>query len=158
MPDNFSEYDISKFTTSNFTMQFANLPEVTFYLHTVPFPTINASTVNVMMPNFPTKYGMPSTTLDYGIIDCEILLDEKLTTWFSIYDWMLYNTKHANLSDYYTQASILIFSNAKNLILRMDLVDCFPVTLGSFQLQYESADFQTFSASFQYRNIKFTRV
>lgn len=158
MPDNFSEYDISKFNTSNFTMQFANLPEVTFYLHSVPFPTINASVVNVSMPNFPNKYGMPSTTLDYGVIDCDILLDEKLTTWFSIYDWMLYNTKHADLRDYYTQASILVFSNAKNIILRMDLVDCFPITLSSFQLQFESADFQTFSATFQYRNIKFTRV
>lgn len=158
MPENFSEYDISKFNNNNFVMQFNNLPDVTFFLHSMPFPTINASVVNVNMPNFPIKYGMPSTTLDYGVIDCDILLDEKLTTWFSIYDWMIYNTKHANLNDYFTQATILVFTNAKNPMLRVDLVDCFPITLSSFQLQVESSEFQTFSATFQYRNIKYTRV
>jgi hypothetical protein len=94
--------------------------------------------------------------LEYGTFDVSFLVNENLTAWTTLYDWMkdlssvesTYTKRKANRK----QAVLTIMSNQNNPKLRIKYLNIFPISVGDleFDTTLSAEEHVIATASFRY--------
>jgi len=138
------------------------LPNFTFFVQGVVFPSITMNPVQTPTPYVPVFN--PSNTLSYEQLQVTYVVDEDMTSWFEIYNWMTnlgnptsldklgtLTTTPGKLNSVTSDASLLIKTNSNNDNVNVIFKDLFPVELTGFPMSSsEGQDFQTTTVAFAY--------
>ena len=149
---------------SNNKYQFVieRLPNFTFFVQGINMPSITMSPVQQNTPY--TAMYQPSNQLVYEQLQVTYVVDEDMTSWFEIYNWMTNLGNPVSLDKLGTlttvagkensvtsDASLLIKTNSNNDNIDVKFYDIFPIELTGFSLSSaEGQDFQTTVATFAY--------
>lgn len=150
----YPEIDLSKAGTNNFICVFSKIPNFSFFAQSFTMPGITAATIEVPLPQV-ARYTTPSTVIDYDILNIELLMDENFKEYFYFVEWMQKNTMTRDMPDMVGNSSIILLSNNKQPIIRLDFSDSFPISLSSFDMSIKESEFMTFTVSLKYHYYTF---
>jgi T4-like virus tail tube protein gp19 len=119
----------------------ARTPGVNFSVQKVDLPSITLGTAPVQTPF--VKIVNPGN-ISYGDLVISFRVDEDLSNYLEIYNWIVslghpddlnqYDTSRAARSD----GSVMILDSAKNAVMEVQFTDLYPTWLG--ELQFDSTD------------------
>jgi len=165
--------------STKFKFNMARLPGATYFCQTVNLPGL--SLTEVIRPTPFIDLYMPGEKLIYDSLNLTFLINEDLSDWEQMHDWIRAMTfprefeEYANLGKLsaasqirvgsrtppqYTDASVTIFTNKNNPQIRVNFKDLFPTTLGGIQFNaMDSAEnILTCDASFKFSYYNIERV
>lgn len=139
---------------TKFVLTFPEIPDTSYFCQQANIPGVKLGEAVQVTPNLDLFHA--GTKLTYNTFDIEFLVNENITAWTTIYNWMqdlsssdrTYNERKATRK----QAILTVMSNLNNAKLRVKYFNVFPVSLGNLPFDTTlSADQQlTSSASFRY--------
>ena len=154
---------------NKFTLNFSRLPNTQFFCQAVSVPGISMSEVPHNTP-FVDLY-VPGDKAIYDLLNVTFFVDEELTAWREIHDWIRAMTFPTNYEEYrsldrlsrntgvaqtktpqFSDASITLFSSSNKPYYRFKFYDVFPTTVSTFMLSAsDSAETQvTADGTFRY--------
>lgn len=145
----------------NFRLQIEALPDVLFNCQAVTFPGVGGGEVEVPTP-FQHQY-LSGTSFQHDPLVLTILLNEDLSSYYSLVTWIKNRTISESFTDYNAQAasdaglisdaSLQFYTSANNPSVIATFTDLFPLSVGGFQLDAttEVTSPITFQAQFQYQ-------
>ena len=78
--------DINPLSPTGFRMTIGKFPEVTYFCQEINIPSLSLGSIdfNTRLATIP----VPGETMTYSELDVEFLIDEKMTNYISIFDWL----------------------------------------------------------------------
>lgn len=157
--------------STKFRLNFNNIPGVTYFCQTANLPGVSLTEVSRTTP-FVDLY-VPGEKLIYDPLNITFLVNEDLSDWLQIHDWIRAMTFPKDFDEYrnlknlsdaaqyrwnnrqppqYGDATLTVYSNKNNPQIRVHYKDTFPTGLSG--LQFSSLDsaenIVTGEASFRY--------
>lgn len=136
---------------NKFTLNFSRLPNTQFFCQAVSIPGISMSEVPHNTP-FVDLF-VPGDKAIYDLLNVTFFVDEELTAWKEIHDWIRAMTFPTNYEEYrnldrlsrnsgaaqtktpqFSDASITLFSSSNTPYYRFKFHDVFPTTVSTFML------------------------
>jgi hypothetical protein len=154
---------------NKFTLNFSRLPNTQFFCQSLSVPGISLSEVPQNTP-FVDLY-LPGEKAIYDLLNVTFFVDEELTAWREIHDWIRAMTFPTDFAEYrnlgrlsksagvreslkpqYSDASITLLSSSNKPYFRFKFYDVFPTTLSTFIMSAtDSPDSQmTADGTFRY--------
>lgn len=98
------------------------------------------------------------TTVRYENLEIEFLIDEDLSNWLEIYNWIISlgmpegHSQYRGHSDRNSDGNLTIYSSHNNIELQFKFYDMFPVSLTGIQFTEEDSDtvYRKATASFAF--------
>ena len=159
--------------SAKFQLNFSRLPYVTFFCMAANIPGISLEP----LPHktlFVQLY-VPGDKIMYENLEVKFIVDEDYRSWQSVHDWIRGMTFPENFQEYdnlklqsrnqltinktpqYSDAILSVYTNKNNPHIRVQYIDCFPVSLSSIEFDTENdADhiiYATASFKFAYYNL-----
>ena len=152
---------------NGFKFSIKKSPNVNFFVQSVNLPTFSLGTVDVENPFI--KIPFPGDKLTYGQLDVTFKVDEDLTNYIEIYNWLVAigypdsfgqrasieppNVNIISGDGVYTDASLIITNSKMNPNYEVIFKDMYPISLS--ELQFDSTvtdiDYLTCTSTFAYR-------
>jgi hypothetical protein len=139
---------------TKYVLAFPEITETMYFCQKANIPGVSLSPVLQPTPTLDVFH--PSTKIEYNTFDITFLVNEDLSSWITIYNWMTdlssatpkYNIRQANKK----QATLTVMSNLNNPKIRIKLYNIFPLTLGDleFDTTLSAEEHITATASFRY--------
>jgi hypothetical protein len=168
VPDN-----ISPLSPNGFSFTIKKLPELSFFCQQVNLPGIQLGS-----PEFGNPFNVapiPGDTLTYDTLNVQFLVDERLSNYKAIYNWivalgfpenhqqylnLINSAELASLSELaknYSDATLGILDSSNNHVQSIVFYDLFPLSLDSLMFQSTNQDVQYLigNATFRYAYYKF---
>lgn len=136
---------------NKFTLNFSRLPNTQFFCQAISVPGLSMSEVPHNTP-FVDLF-VPGDKVIYDLLNVTFYVDEELTAWKEIHDWIRAMTFPTNYEEYrsldrlsrnngiaqtktpqFSDASITIFSSSNTPYYRFNFHDVFPTTLSTFMM------------------------
>ena len=158
---------------NRFTLNFARVPNVQYFCQNVTVPGISLSEAVITNP-FVDIYS-PGEKPIYDLLNVTFMIDEDLTAWKEIHDWIRAMTFPVEFAEYrelprlnkynsaandlkrnkfpqFSDASVSIFSSSNTPLYRFKFYDVFPTTLSTFIMNTQDApdNILTADATFRY--------
>jgi hypothetical protein len=136
--------------TTKFLLTFSRLPNLSFFCQSANLPGVSLSEVPFNTP-FIDLY-VPGEKLQYDTFNTTFLIDEDISGWMQIHDWIRAMTfpvefkeyatmeklstvsnfrKGVSLPPQYSDAILTVYTNKNNANFRVQFKNLFPVNLGS---------------------------
>jgi len=158
---------------TSFRLVLPKLPNVEFFCTGVNVPDVSFSEA-ILATSIGVNAFFPGDKLSFGELTVNYLVDEDLTNYSEVYDWMksitpasaptdfasLTGTRSNSTNTYtgvgsdleqYEDIMIVINTNKNNPNKIVHFYDAFPITLGGFQMSSESTDVAALSSSITFR-------
>jgi hypothetical protein len=165
---------------NGFRFMIQSLPKVTYFCQAANIPTMNLGFALQHTPlvNIPK----PGEKLDFGELSIRFMIQEDMANYIELYEWMIalgfpenhrqfqrrfaeqsFRTPEVNNQDVGTQRrtdlpeysdATLMVLNSNNLpIVRLNFIDCFPISLSGLDFDVSTGNTQYFvgNAVFKYR-------
>lgn len=168
IPDN-----ITPLSPNGFQFGIQKLPQLSFFCQQVNLPGITLGS-----PEFGNPFNVapiPGDTLTYDTLSVQFLVDENMSNYKAIYNWVValgfpetyeqYLTLISSadisglseLAKNYSDASLTILGASNNPVQTIEFYDLFPVTIDSLMFQSTNQDVQYLvgNATFRYAYYKF---
>jgi len=165
--------------STKFKLNFGRLPGVAYFCQTVNLPGVSLTEVPRNTP-FIDLY-VPGEKLIYDSLNVSFLVNEDLTDWLQLHDWIRAMTFPHDFSEYanlgklaassqlrvgsklqpqYSDGSVTIYTNKNNPQIRVNFKDLFPTTLSGVQFSsLDSAEnIITADASFRFTYYNIERI
>jgi hypothetical protein len=130
---------------NKFQLNFSRSPQLQYFCQSVSIPGISMSEVPQNTP-FVDVF-LPGEKAIYDLLNVTFLVDEELTAWIAMHDWIRAMTFPENFEEYrnlknlnpnrfakkpqYSDAKITLLSSANNPIKEFVFYDVFPTTLST---------------------------
>ena len=169
LPDNYN-----LLSPAGFKFQIKNLPTVTYFCQSVNLPGISLGEALRTTPFI--DFSVPGDKVSYDDLSVSFLVDEDLTNFLEVLNWMkklgsptdpskeyssLLNDKSANaMGGIYSDCSLTVLTNNMNANLDISFVDCWPTGLSELSLDTMTDDITpiTASATFKFRDFTIKKV
>jgi hypothetical protein len=132
---------------NKFILSFGRLPNMQYFCQGVSVPGISLSEAVQTTP-FVDLYS-PGEKAIYDMLNVTFYVDEELTAWKEIHDWIRAMTFPTDFEEYrklgslskrignektpqFSDASLTLLSSSNNPLYRFKLKDCFPTSLSTF--------------------------
>lgn len=165
--------NINPLSPNGFLFNIQKLPELSFFCQQVNLPGITLGSPEFGNP-FQTQ-PIPGETLTYDQLTVQFLVDETMTNYQAIYNWIValgfpnnyeqYTTFVSNedrgaiseLARNYSDATLQILGANNQAVKTVQFIDLFPITLDSLLFQGTNTDvnYLVGSATFRYGYYKF---
>lgn len=168
VPDN-----VSPLSPNGFMFNIQKLPSVSFFAQQVNLPGIT-----IGQPEFGNPFGIapiPGDTLTYDTLQVQFLVDESMSNYRAIYNWVVALGFPENYDQYvnflnasdalttselaknYSDATLTILGGSNNAVQTVQFHDLFPVSIDSLTFQSTNQDVQYLvgNATFRYAYYKF---
>jgi hypothetical protein len=139
---------------TKFILTFPEVPDMVYFCQKANLPGVSLGQAVQSTPNLDLYHS--GTKLEYGTFDVSFLVNENLTAWTTLYDWMkdlssvesTYTKRKANRK----QAVLTIMSNQNNPKLRIKYLNIFPISVGDleFDTTLSAEEHVIATASFRY--------
>jgi hypothetical protein len=152
---------------NKFQLNFSRLPSVQYFCQSVTLPGISMSEVPQTTPFIDVF--IPGEKAIYDLLNVTFMVDENLTTWKEVHDWIRAMTFPVNFDEYknlknlsdiirnnpkpqYSEAFITVLSSSNNPICKFVFYDVFPTTLSTVILSTTDTpdNIPTADATFRY--------
>lgn len=141
---------------TKFLLTFPSVTDTTFFCQKVNLPGVQSNELPRQVPNLDLY--VPGTRLSYSTLDITFLVNENLSSWKVIHDWLRDNTVDHQFHYRNVDAMLIILSNQNNPKIRIKYSNVFPITLGDLEfdttLSAENHISSTASFRFDYYNIE----
>ena len=129
---------------TSFRLIVARLPAVTYFCQSANIPSVDLEVIERPNQFVDLKeIGKPS----FGEFSVSFLVDETLTNWRSVYDWMNgispFTDHNSIVQPYEDMRSDLVLNvttNALNVVLEVSIKDAFPTSLSAIEFDSASTD------------------
>jgi hypothetical protein len=136
---------------TKYTVSFPEIPDTVYFCQKVNLPGVSITELTQVTPNL--DLFVPGTKITYNNFDMEFLINEDISSWLYIYNWMRgITTDMGSRTKPQTQAILTIFSNQNNPKIRIKYRDIFPLNLSDIQFDTtQSAEEHMYAtATFKY--------
>lgn len=149
--------------TGNYQFTVVRFPEVAFMVQNVELPTINLG--HATMATAVNDIPIPGETMDFSPLTVTFVVDEKMTNYLAINDWMVamgFPEKHQMYRDLmertasrlstnelakgFTDSVLTILGNNNVPIMQAYFTDCFPITLSGLRFSSTNNDAEPITA------------
>lgn len=148
-------------STLEFDLTIHRLPQVSFQVQTVVFPGISMGETPHATPNF--MLPLHGDRITYEPLSITLKLDEQMTAWDELHNWMIGLTKPQDTEQYlnltegeglYSDATITMISNNRVPIRQFTFLNMFPQSLGAISMDTKNSDieFVTLDVTFRYES------
>jgi len=147
---------------TKFQLVFARIPNLTYFCQAANLPGLSLSEVPRNTP-FVDIY-VPGEKVQYDTLNVTFLIDENMSGWFEIHDWIRGLTFPTDFQEYktlisqkvpfgaiYSDCIMTINTNSNAPNKRIKFVDCFPTTLSSVIFSSQDSAEQTMTADVTFR-------
>lgn len=162
---------------NKFQLNFSRLPNVQFFAQMVTVPGINMGEAYQPTP-FVDLY-TPGDKAVYDLLNVTFYIDEELTSWIEIHDWIRAMTFPKNFNEYknlkdlnnytryqpperpqYSDCTVTILSAANTPVVRFKYYDVFPTSVSTFVMNSTDTPDNpiTADASFRYSYFDIEKV
>jgi hypothetical protein len=135
---------------TSFVLTLDNLvyPNAEFTVQTMILPDVTVNGVPYMTPA--RNITMAADKIEYGAFEVSFLVDEDLTNYKEIHDW-LFNQVDLQTAQF-RDITLSILSSANNVNKQIKFVDAHPITLSSLPFDITTTDVEYLTAvvSFEY--------
>ena len=147
-------------------------PNFNYFIRKVGFPGCTIHNFN--LPNPFASGVMPADHIEYDLLQIEFKLDENLTGYFQIYDWMvgltrpasfdqaipIYNAQQPSANGVYSQCALTLMTNELVPNIQIIFDDVLPHHLSGFQLDTTAtgAPVVTASLTMKFRQYTYNKV
>lgn len=148
----------------NFQFSILRAPTVNFFIQKVKLPSVRLQSAD--MPNPFVKIPYPGEHLDYESLEISFKVDEDLTNYLEIHNWIKALGKPKSFHEYkdiesnpsytgngiYSDISLIILNSVKKPNFETIFTDAYPVSISALDFNTTDTDvnFITASASFKY--------
>ena len=150
-----------------FKLQIKKTPHVNYFVQKVTVPSVALGTAEVDTPF--TKIPFPGTKLTFGNLQVTFKVDEDMSNYLEIYDWLRDVGFPDNFAQYsniagqsitsgegvFSDITLITLSSAMNPNMEITFFDCFPVDLSAIDLDSTSADVEYVTATVTFANRRF---
>ena len=156
----------------NFTFVLKRSPHLNFFVQRINIPRMTLG--NLLAPSPLLNIPYAADHIDYGNLTLTFKVDEDLTNYMELHDWMVGLGYPENQDTYKTleskssssgeslksDISLVISDGIKNPNYEVTFRDAFPIELGEldFQTTDSSVDYVTASATFRYTIFNISKV
>jgi len=135
---------------TKFLLTIPSIVDTTFFCQKVNVPGITTPEMITQTPNI--DLFKPGTRISYNTFDINFLVNENLSSWRVIHDWMRDNSTNNNFRYQNVDATLTILSNQNNPKIRIKYTHIFPVSLGDleFDTTLSAENHVTSTASFRF--------
>lgn len=157
--------------SSNFRLALQRAPSLNFFLQGASIPGLSFEG-NIDMPTPFVKVPIPGDHLNYSPLTVEFMVDEDLTNYMELWNWMFSIAGPDSLdpslhqvvdnsigTDYTTRmrsdVKLIILSSAKNPNIEVTFYDAFPSTLGQLNFSTVNSDLNYIQSSVTFEYIKY---
>jgi hypothetical protein len=143
-------------------------PQLTYYCQNSSLPSIDLGNVSQTNPFISISY--PGDKITFNELTIDFLVDEDMTNYMEIYNWMLAIGYPDNFDQYarglrtvqatgaplptetpFSDGTLVVNTSANNMNLAFRFVDLYPSNLGVVNFTTKSADAVSAQATFKYR-------
>tara|TARA_B110000503_G_C7075004_1_gene382529 strand:- start:696 stop:1211 length:516 start_codon:yes stop_codon:yes gene_type:complete len=132
-------------------------PNAQFMVQQVALPDISVEAATYSTPF--RDIGMSGGKVNYGELSLTFLIDEQLTNYQEIHDWLfgLVSEQDSKSLKKNRDLTLMVLSSANNVIKQIQFVDAYPTTLGSlpFDVTQTDIEYLTATVSFGYSYFRF---
>lgn len=129
---------------NKFQLNFSRMPSVQYFAQSVSIPGISMS--EIPQPTPFTELYLPGEKPIYDLLNVTFLVDEEMTSWLEVHDWIRAMTFPTKFEDYqnlqklnpqalskpqYSNLTITVLTAANNPIVKFHYFDVFPTTLST---------------------------
>lgn len=158
---------------NKFQLNFSRMPSIQYFAQNVILPGVSLMEYPRTNP-FVELYS-PGEKAIYDLLTVTFMVDEELTAWKEVHDWIRAMTFPENFEEYanlpniarptvrlgfpqFSDARLTLLSNANQPIFQFDFIDIFPTTLSSMILSTTHSPEDVITADaifrFSYYNVK----
>lgn len=118
---------------TKYILTFSDIPDTVYFCQKVNIPGISIGMVTQVSPNL--DFFIPGTKITYNEFQMDFIVNEDLSSWLSIYNWMKnITTDNVKTKRPQGEAVLTILSNQNNPKLRLLFSNIFPHTLGDIEM------------------------
>jgi hypothetical protein len=142
---------------NEFRLVFHRIPNVVYFCQSVKIPEISFG--NTTQPSmFATPIRIPGTKIEYGSFDVSFPVSEDMKNWMEIFNWVTKippNRDFTGITEYkevFSDATLIILNSVSRPFIKVDFINCFPVSLAELNLTTTVTDINPImsSSSFAY--------
>jgi hypothetical protein len=158
---------------NKFQLNFGRLPSTQYFCQSVTIPGISMSEIIQATPF--TELFIPGDKPIYDMLNVSFMVDEEMTSWLEIHNWIRAMTFPTGFEDYqdlptlfpnalgkpqYSDATVTVLTSANNPILRFHYYDVFPISLSTIIMNAVDGpeNIVTADATFRYAYFNVERV
>jgi len=152
----------------NFTFRLKRAPHVNFFIQRINLPSISVQSIDIPTPFVKIPYA--GDHQNYGSLNITFKVDEDLTNYMEIRDWIVGLSKPENFQQYANLAShpsytgngivsdmyLMILTSAKNPNYSVTFHDAYPVSLGDLTFNTTSSDVNFLEVSSEFRYLSYS--
>jgi hypothetical protein len=161
--------------TGNYQFSLVKFPEITFMVKSVELPGISLGTITQATSVHDVP--MPGETMTFDDLQTTFYVDDKMSNYYAINEWMIglgYPKNHSmyrdlmknsknsasltELSKGFTDGVLQVLGNDNLPIMQMLFVDCFPTRLTGVQFDSSNADSDPLSATATFAYSYYTMI
>ena len=156
----------------DFRFSLKRSPKITYYVQSAVLPSLTAGFASVPTP-FHSLHFSPDK-LEYGEFTLTFRVDEDMSSYLEIYNWLIGMTFPDNFTQYenlttrkqgdtsgiYSDATLSILNSAKKVNIEVEFHDLFPISLSEITMDVRSTDitYVEATASFKYKSFDITVI
>ena len=134
-------------------------PNLEYFCQQVDHPSVSANAVELPVRRI-TSVPLPGDKITHGEIGFNIILDEEMTGYNEMYNWLQRLVNNAQVSPAqrdtkfptYADITLMVLSSHNNATQKIKYNDCLPTSLGGIQFTTTTGDvtYLTFTANFRF--------
>ena len=139
---------------TKYVLTFPEVPDMIYFCQKANIPGVSLGQALQETPNLDLFHS--GTKISYNTFDVTFLVNEDLSAWTTIYNWMKdlssVEASYAKRKEGKKQAVLTVMSNQNNPKLRVKLMDLFPLSLSDleFDTTLSAEEHITATVSFRY--------
>jgi hypothetical protein len=139
---------------TKYVLTFPEVPDMIYFCQKANIPGVSLGQAIQETPNLDLFHS--GTKISYNTFDVTFLVNEDLSAWTTIYNWMKdlssVEASYAKRKEGKKQAVLTVMSNQNNPKLRVKLMDLFPLSLSDleFDTTLSAEEHITATVSFRY--------
>lgn len=161
-PDN-----LNYFIPTGFRFQIKRIPSVVYFCQSANLPGLAVSPATQSTPF--KSIPIPGDTAEYNELRIRFIIDEELTNWLEIYNWIKGYSSPNSFKEYQdliqtstvqSDGNLMILSSHRNIQYNVTFYDLFPTDLSDIDMDttLTDADVVTADTTFRYTTYKIERT
>jgi hypothetical protein len=165
-----AEFNKNFLSPLGFSFTIKKAPAFSAFVQSINIPSVNLGVAQVPTKLHNIPYG--GDHLEYGEVSAIFRVNEDMSNYLEIFNWIIgigFPSRHEQYKELvsqpietgdgvYSDASLIVYSSAKNPLVKVDFVDLFPISVTdiNFTASDTTLEYVECTATFRFTDFKFT--